>query len=228
MKIAGIVKNSFVDYPGLVACVLFAPRCNYDCFYCHNRQLVENPPELLPEEEIFTFLQKRSGMLDAVVVTGGEPTLQSDLIPFMQKVKALGYRLKLDTNGSNPGLVQTLLETGLCDYFAVDYKAPFRRYPELCGKGADAGKVLETVDLLITSGIPFEVRTTVAPQLALEDLRAMAQELPKLPRYVLNRYRKPEVFKPQDESLVNAIPYTQAEISAFAQALQDIQPNATA
>jgi len=228
MKIAGMVKNSFVDYPGLVACTLFTPRCNYDCFYCHNRPLIENPPELLAEEDVFAFLRKRRGLLDAVVVTGGEPTLQKDLADFLGRVKAIGYRLKLDTNGSDPEAVRSLLSAGLCDYYAVDYKAPFRRYPEICGRGADAGKTLETIDILMASGADFEVRTTVIPQLDLQDLLTMAGELPRLPRFVLNRYRKPESYRPQEEARVSATPYTQAEIAKMAEAVRAVQPNVVA
>jgi pyruvate formate lyase activating enzyme len=228
MKIAGIVKNSCVDYPGLIACVLFTPRCNYDCFYCHNRALVDNLPELLAEEDVLAFLRKRAGMVDAVVVTGGEPTLQKDLAVFLSKAKALGYRVKLDTNGSDPDAVRGLLNAGLCDYFAIDYKAPFRRYPELCGRGADAGKTLDTIDALLAAGVDFEVRTTVIPQLSEQDLITMANELPKLPRYVLNRYRKPESYKPEDEARVSATPYTSLEVKAMAEAVRASQPNVVA
>ncbi len=228
MQIAGIVKNSFVDYPGKVACVVFVPLCNYDCFYCHNRHLIRQAPAGLAEEEVLAFLRKRAEMLDGVVVTGGEPTLQTDLIPFLQKVKALGYSLKLDTNGSRPEIVQKVLGTGLCDYFAVDYKAPFRRYPAECGEGADAGRVLETIDLLLAGGAAFEVRTTVFPQLTKDDLLTMARELPPLPRYVLNRYRKPDACRPGDEARVAARPYTQQEIREMALALREVQPNVTA
>ncbi len=228
MKIAGLVKNSCVDYPGLIACVVFAPRCNYDCFFCHNRPLVDDPPELLKEEDVLSFLRKRAGMVDAVVVTGGEPTLQKDLATFLGKAKAFGYRVKLDTNGSAPAVVRELLAAGLCDYYAVDYKAPFRRYPELCGRGADAAATLETIDALLAAGAEFEVRTTVLPQLSQQDLLTMAGELPRLPRYVLNRYRKPESYKPEDEARVNETPYTPLEIKAMAEAVRAVQPNVTA
>lgn len=228
MKIAGMVKNSFVDYPGKVACVLFVPVCNYDCFYCHNRPLIHTEQETVTEAEALAFLKKRVGMLDGVVVTGGEPTLRKDLIPFLTKIKTLGYALKLDTNGSHPEVVAEVLQTGLCDYFAVDYKAPYKRYPEICGRGADAGKVLETIGLLMDAKADFEARVTVIPQLGENDLRAIAQELPKLPRLVLNRYRKPETYLPEDEARVNETPYTQKQVEALAETIRDLQPNVTA
>ena len=121
-----------------------------------------------------------------------------------------------------------MLEAALCDYFAVDYKAPQRRYAEICGDGAQAGPVLESISLLNRAGVDFEVRTTVNPQLSLDDLRTMAQELPQVPRYVLNRYRKPDCYKPIDETRIHQTAYSQAELIRLAEALRIIQPGITA
>ena len=225
MIFAGIQKNSLVDYPGLISCVLFVPGCNYDCFYCHNRQLLSGPHEVLNPAGIREFLQKRTGLLDAVVVTGGEPTLQPDLTETLLEFRAMGYRVKLDTNGSNPGVIEKVLEGGACDYFAVDYKAPAARYAEICGPGADAAAVRRTVGLLLERKAPFEVRTTVIPQLSERDLLQMARELPRVPRWTLNRYRAPEQFKPCDEERIAAAPWTQAQIDGFARAMAAVQPN---
>ena len=227
MKIAGLVKNSCVDYPGQLACVLFVPGCNYDCYYCHNRMLLGSAPEALSLQAAMAFLHKRAGLLDAVVITGGEPTLQPGLIPFLRAVKTAGYLLKLDTNGSMPDVVRQVLEAGLCDYFAVDYKAPENRYQEICGPGADARTVHKTIRLLLQFGADFEVRTTVIPQFSQGDLLQMALELPPVPRYVLNRYRKPDGYRPEDEFRVNQTPYTQTEVAAFAQAMRKAQPGIT-
>lgn len=227
MRVAGLVKSSFVDYPGLLACVLFVPGCNFDCFYCHNRHLLSGEPPNLPMEEVTAFLKKRAGQLDGVVVTGGEPTLQPGLLPFLRETKALGYRVKLDTNGSSPQVVRQALEQNLCDFFAVDYKAPQRRYREIGGDGADAGSVLATIGLLMQYKADFEVRTTVIPQLSVQDLLQMASELPAVPRFALNPYRKPDTWKPCDEMRVSQTPYTRAEIAAMAEALRALQPRAT-
>lgn len=227
MKIAGLVKSSFVDYPGLLACVLFVPGCNFDCFYCHNRPLLGSAPPSLPMDGVMAFLQKRVGQLDGVVVTGGEPTLQPDLLPFLHELKALGYRVKLDTNGSSPQVVKLTLEQNLCDYYAVDDKAPQSRYREIGGDGADANAVLATIGLLAQAKVDFEVRTTVIPQLTTEDLLQMARELPVVPRLVLNPYRKPDIWKPCDEARVSQTPYTRAEIAAMAEALRTLQPGVT-
>lgn len=225
MTISGMVKSSFVDYPGQIVCVLFVPGCNFDCFYCHNRQLIDGTEDVISPEYIADFLKKRVGKLDGVVISGGEPTLQPDLIPYMKSIKELGYKLKLDTNGSSPEIVRRVLSEGICNYFAVDYKAPRDRYEEICGDAAKAGDVLETIAILSESGAEFEVRTTVIPQLGVSDLTQMAKELPALPRYVLNPYRKPESYLPCDEDRVNKTPYTKSEIKGLEDALLKYQPN---
>lgn len=228
MKFAGLVKSSLTDYPGLVSCVLFAPGCNLDCFYCHNRALVEGRLLLLEQKELTAFLRKRVGQLDGVVITGGEPTLQPGLAETAEWLKHLGYKVKLDTNGQNPNAVKQLLEQGLCDYCAVDYKAPAARYAEICGKNASGKAALETIRLLANGKTPFEVRTTVIPQLALCDLEQMARELPVLPRYVLNRYRVPDEYPEAEQARILQPPHTREQITAFADALRVVQPNITA
>jgi pyruvate formate lyase activating enzyme len=228
MTVSGMVKSSFVDYPGLVACVLFVPGCNYNCFYCHNRNLLDGTHEIVLPGCVEDFLKRRAVMLDGVVISGGEPTLQPDLIFFMESVKSLGYKIKLDTNGSSPEVVREILHAGLCDYFAVDYKAPYSRYREICGPAADAEKVLETIRALYESSARFEVRTTVIPQLNEQDLIRMAKELPLLPKYVLNKYRLPQKYLPCHRDLVNQPPYTQAQVEAFAGSVRPFQPNITA
>ena len=227
MVFAGMVKSSMVDYPGLIACTLFVPGCNYDCFYCHNRSLIYGTHEEMSGGYIDEFLKKRAGRLDAVVFSGGEPTLQPGLADYIGKIKRLGYKTKLDTNGSLPQAVAGLLDKGLCDYYAVDYKAPASRYGEICGRGADPSKTLETINLLLKSGAAFEVRTTVIPQLGLYDLTAMAKELPVLPRFVLNPYRPPEIYLPGDEERIKIRPYTKKEIAALADKIRIWQPNVT-
>ncbi len=226
MIVSGIVKSSLVDYPGLVAAVLFVPGCNYNCFYCHNRFLLDGSQGILNLTEIKDFLKKRSGLLDSVVVSGGEPTLQKGLISYLREIKELGYRIKLDTNGSSPFVIAQLLREGLCDYFAVNYKAPAARYQEICGDGACAEPVLNTIGQLLERQADFEVRTTVVPQLTEEDLLVMALELPVVPRYVLNRYRFPEKYLPGDRERVLEKPYTQEQIDAFKTVIKDRQPHA--
>jgi len=228
MTISGIVKSSLVDYPGLVSCVLFIPGCNYNCFYCHNRSLIDGTHEVIDAKSIEHFLTRRVGLLDGVVITGGEPTLQPDLISYLTAIKELGYQLKLDTNGSSPQVIERLLQSGLCDYYAVDYKAPAPVYQEVCGKLANAEAVLNTIRLLLSYHADFEVRTTVIPQLSENDLVCMSKELPVVPRYVLNRYRKPDKYLPCDLARVTQTPYSQEQILAFAELMRTYQPNVSA
>jgi len=225
MIISGMVKSSLVDYPGQVAAVLFVPGCNFNCFFCHNRFLLEGAHNIINLKEIKDFLIKRTGLLDGIVITGGEPTLQTGLISYLREIKELDYKIKLDTNGSSPFVIAQLLQTGLCDYFAVDYKVPAARYPEICGNSASAGPVLKTIGLLLEHQAGFEVRTTVIPQLNEEDLLCMAKELPVVPRYVLNRYRVPERYLPEDQNRILETAYTQEHVNALKMVIKGRQPN---
>jgi pyruvate formate lyase activating enzyme len=227
MNISGIVKSSLIDYPGLVSCVLFVPGCNYNCFYCHNRSLIDGSHIIMTPQYVDDFLRKRAGLLDGVVISGGEPTQQNDLVSFILMLKLKGYKVKLDTNGSRPEVVEEILKLGLCDYFAVDYKAPAEHYPLICGAGADAAQVIKTIQLLSENPVPFEVRTTVIPQLGSEELIRMAKEIPKVPRYVLNRYKAPEKYQPHEEERIQKRPYTHEEIQSLADCVTVWQPNVT-
>jgi pyruvate formate lyase activating enzyme len=225
MIFAGIVRTSLIDYPGNVATVLFTPGCNYNCFFCHNRSLIENIESLIPNNEIESFLAKRVGLIDGVVITGGEPTLQDDLIPYLLKLKSLGYKTKLDTNGSNPEVIRSCIKAAAVDYYSIDYKAPKNRYPEIARGEADADTVLSSICLLLDNGCDFEARTTVIPQLSLDDLILMAEELPKLPRYVLNVYKKPFDYRIEDLALIETPPYSEKQIAEFAETIKLYQPN---
>lgn len=222
MLIAGLQKNSTLDFPGRFSSVIFLAGCNYDCYFCHNRHIIgENVKSvnLIPEEEVLAFLEKRKGLLEGVVITGGEPALQKDAIPFAKKVRDLGYDIKLDTNGSRPEFVKEFLMRDLVDYVAVDYKAPFDMYPQICAH--DASGVAETLDLLKKSGIEFEMRTTVIPELREAELIRMAQEIEPLEHYFLQLYRpvKPEIVKKGME------PYTPMQLKALAELIKDYQPS---
>ena len=225
MNISGMVKSSLIDYPGLICCVLFVPGCNYTCFYCHNRTLVDDSHVLLSPRYVMDFLKKRAGLLDGAVISGGEPTLQAGLLPFLSSLRDLGYQIKLDTNGSNPHIIKELIRLGLCNYFAVDYKAPASRYPSVCGVNSNAEKVLETIEILLDRETPFEVRTTVLPELGSEELMAMAKELPVIPRYILNRYRVPSTFLPEDELRIRRKAHTTEDLQFFAACVSAYQPN---
>jgi len=194
VKIAGIEKNSFVDYPGHLAAVFFTYGCNWRCFYCHNPALLgtQPPRAWLDADGALAWLDERRGWLDAVVVTGGEPTLQTDLADFLRAVRAKGFLIKLDTNGTRPQVLCALLEEGLLDYVAMDVKAPMDQYEALCGAPVDHRAINESIDRLMASGIDYEFRTTVTPQLSEDDIRAVAARVRGARCYVLQQYRRPE------------------------------------
>ncbi len=225
MNISGLVKTSTVDFPNQLAAVIFSPGCNLDCFYCHNRALLgDTAPRLLPED-VLSFLKKRQGLLDGVVFSGGEPTLQDDLLEFVQKVHKLGYKVKLDTNGTRPAVLRRLLTEQILDYVAVDFKAPWRRYPEICDcSQLDVKAIQSSLQLLKTCKISWEVRTTVIPQLGPEDLKDMAGSLPEVPLFVLQRYLRPALCRPADRFRLEAAGYTPAELVLLAEQLRPAQP----
>ena len=216
MRIAGLSKLTTIDFPGKLACILFTAGCNYDCGFCHTRSLLYTDA-LLDENEVWAFLRKRAGQLEGIVISGGEPTLQWDLEDAARRMKSLGYAVKLDTNGSAPGVLETLLSAKLLDYVAMDYKAPLRRYLEICGK--EAAGVEESLSLLFASGVPFELRTTVIPELKEEDLVEMAGAVPVLPRYFLQQFRAVPGYE-------KAVLYNRADLAAFRERLLPMQPNA--
>jgi pyruvate formate lyase activating enzyme len=225
MQVAGLVRTSTVDYPGLLSAVIFTPGCNFDCFYCHNRLLISRDVQLMDPEPVMDFLHKRRGLIDAIVISGGEPLLQPDLPAFLLMVKDLGYRIKLDTNGSRPCLLQSIVRAGLADKVAVDYKAPWARYPEICGcRPADAEAVRGSIDLLARSAVDWEVRTTVPPQLSADDLIEMARSVRLLPAWYLQLYRRPDHYRPQDRFRIDAPGSTPSGLEQMAVTLRTWQP----
>ncbi len=165
MHISGIQKLTLLDFPGKTACTIFCYGCNFLCPFCHNALLVtEKPEEFIDEEEIFSFLRKRQGILDGVCVTGGEPTLQKDLKNFLKKIKDMGFSVKLDTNGYRPDILREIIDEGLCDYVAMDVKNTPEKYALTVGKDIDTGKILESISILKEGKIPCEFRTTVVKE----------------------------------------------------------------
>ncbi len=196
MKIAGIEKCSFVDYPGRLAAVFFTPGCNLDCYYCHNHSLVHEASlrkeTWFDKEVALAWLDARQGFLDGVVISGGEPTVQSGLSDFIRAVRAKGYKVKLDTNGTRPAVLRSLLEDGLLDYVAMDIKAPLDKYEAVCGVPVDYRVINESIDIIMASGIAYEFRTTALPQFSDEDVLAIARRIRGARRFVLQQYRRPD------------------------------------
>ena len=168
MNICGYQKTTLLDYPGHVAATIFTGGCNFRCPFCHNSDLVVNSTmsPCISQEEIFAFLKKRKNVLSGICITGGEPTLQTNLSEFIKKVRSLGYKIKLDTNGYRPDVISSLLEDNLLDYIAMDIKAGLSNYAKVSGiPNLDTSKIKESISIIENSGIDYEFRTTVVKEL---------------------------------------------------------------
>ena len=192
MKIGGLQKFSLLDYPGELSAIIFTQGCNFRCPYRHNPELVDpvRYSPLLDTEWVLRFLYKRHKKLSAVVVTGGEPTLQEDLIPFLKLIKAMRYKIKLDTNGSHPDVLQEIGNLGLVDYWAMDIKAPIKLYKVITRADLESGIIEKSMDIIRQSGIDYEFRTTYFDLLLTSsDLASMQELLKPGDRFIIQQCR---------------------------------------
>lgn len=199
MKIGGLLPFSLCEFPGRTAAVVFTQGCNFRCPFCHNGGLIpfDAPERPVSEAEVDRFLCGRQGKLDGVVVSGGEPTLQSDLPDFLRRVKRLGFVAKLDTNGSRPDVLRALLEESLVDYVAMDIKAPFDRYDDLAGVPVEVARVRESVEAIASSGVRHVFRTTVVPSLLDDgDIAELRESLPAGSPHRLQAFRPGTALDP--------------------------------
>lgn len=205
-------KFSMVDFDGYISCTVFTPGCNFRCPFCHNAALVNREAQEIPESEVFDYLEKRKGLVDAVCITGGEPTLQPDLEDFIVRVRALGYKVKLDSNGTNPALLSRLIERGLLDYVAMDIKSDFDSYEEVIAVPSSAllPKIRESVALLKASPIDFEFRTTaIAEYHSEKNYAAIAEIVRGGKRFYIQKFKDGENNLTQ--GLLHELPKEEAE-----------------
>lgn len=191
MNIGGMQKLTLLDFPGKIACTLFTVGCNLRCPFCHNASLVTHPQDAgyITDDELYSFLKKRVGVLDGVCVTGGEPTLQKDLPEFLSSLKELGYSVKLDTNGTSPKILRSVIEDGLVDYVAVDIKNSPEKYALTSGGVDHLDKVKETVSLLLTGVVDYEFRTTVVSGFhEISDLESIGRWTRGAKRYFIQNF----------------------------------------
>lgn len=192
----GLNKTTLLDYPGHLAATIFTGGCNFCCPFCHNKDLVLNPASALTisKEELLSFLDKRKQILNGICITGGEPTLYSDLPELIKRIKEMGYQIKLDTNGTNPSMLHSLYEQQLLDYVAMDIKNSLDSYPKTAGISTQTfaslkPAILESVCLIQTSGIDYEFRTTVVGELhTAEDIKKIGQWIYGAKAYYLQSY----------------------------------------
>lgn len=221
MKIAYLQKTSLIDYPGKISAVIFTYGCNLRCPYCHNPELVRPGivPDVLAEEEVMMFLSKRIGKLDGIVITGGEPCIQKGLANFMHQVKDLGLLIKLDTNGTKPEVLETLIKEGLADYIAMDIKAPIEKYAQVAGAHVDISMIQKSIKLIMDSGIDYEFRTTwVREQLSVEDFFSISSMITGAKRFALQRFNR---SKHLDDSMLSASPPAEDDIKTALEGLRD-------
>ena len=191
MIIKGLQKTTLLDFPSKVACTVFTGGCNFRCPFCHNASLVLTPKDVpeIPEEEFFAFLQKRHGVLEGVCITGGEPLLQNDIIPFIERIHSMGFAVKLDTNGSFPDKLRDIIERGIIDYVAMDVKNCRDKYALTAGFDGDVDKMYKSIEYIMSCGIPYEFRTTVVKELhTVQDIEKLAREISGARAYYLQGF----------------------------------------
>ena len=221
MNIAGVQKVTLLDYPGKVACEIFTQGCNFECPFCQNSSLIPitNTGEF-SEEEIFEYLNLRKNILDGVVITGGEPTVQKDLKAFIKKIKDLGLLVKLDTNGGNPKVLQELIDEDLVDYVAMDIKNIFNKYNITAGKKINLDNIKKSIEILKASKIDYEFRTTIIKEMhSLDDIVSICKLVGNA-KYYLQNFEDSEFVL--DHSLHG---FSREELLFIDKYLKDVFPN---
>jgi pyruvate formate lyase activating enzyme len=199
MVFGGIEKFTLIDYPGKIACMVYTIGCNFRCPYCHNPELVDETTDVhIGEQEFFDFLDTRKGILDGVVITGGEPTMHADLPRVMQAIKNRGFLVKLDSNGTNPKMLREVIKNNLVDYIAMDIKSPLSLYGRTVARPVDTEAIQESVALIMASSVAYEFRTTlVKGMLSQGDMRQIGREIQGAKLYVLQKFVSTKILNPQ-------------------------------
>ncbi len=227
MKIKGFIENSLIEWPGNIVSIIFLPHCNLRCPYCHATHLVNDPNELesIPVESVTTKIAQTKDWLDGVVVTGGELTLHRDVDSLIRTIKAMGLRVRIDTNGTNPQVIENFIERGLIDCVAMDIKAPLHdeKYRNVAGGPCNVIDIEKSIRLIMESGIEYEFRTTVCPTfLDGTDIVEIAQSIAGSTKYILQAFRPSNCL---DERMLNVVPYSEEEMAGFAKQAQKYVKN---
>lgn len=204
MNISGFTKLTLIDYPKKLSCIVFTQGCNYNCAFCQNSGLIKcNKESLIDHEEIFSYLKKRKNVLEGVVISGGEPTIQPGLIDFIKKIKDMGFLVKLDTNGSNPDVVKKLLDLKLVDYIAMDVKNIFDEYDPIVNlKKVNIENIKQSINMIKDSGVDHEFRTTIMKNYHdVNKLTKICEYLGKNEKYYLQNFEDSEMVL--DKTLVS-------------------------
>lgn len=220
MKIGGLQKSSLLDYPGKISAIIFTQGCNFLCGYCHNSELLDDRSNsTFYDESVLEFLKTRVGLLDGVVISGGEPCLQEDIVAFAAKIKSLGFLIKLDTNGSYPEVLEELMVQNLVDYIAMDIKAPIEKYNEIVCTKIFPEKIQKSIELIKNAGVDYEFRTTVVKsQLSMHDFEKIGEMIKGVKRYYLQKFVSSKLV---DEKFKNAETYSDEEFEIIAKKLKE-------
>jgi pyruvate formate lyase activating enzyme len=227
MKIGGLQRVSLIDYPGLICATIFLQGCNFKCSYCHNPELVDTRlfQPCIKENEVLDFLNMRGGKLDAVTITGGEPTIQDDLAPFIKKIKKMKFAVKLDTNGSQPQVIKTLLDEKLLDFIAMDIKAPLEKYKSVVKVPVNSDLIKESIRLILKAKIQHEFRTTIVEsQLDEKDILQIAELISGANSYVLQKFVP---VKTLDKKLLKEKSYPDEKFQKIKKRLEHQIPSVT-
>ncbi|MFH1398855.1 MAG: anaerobic ribonucleoside-triphosphate reductase activating protein [Candidatus Woesearchaeota archaeon] len=223
MLLGGLQKLSLIDFPDKISCIVWVMPCNFRCPYCYNPDLVHAVAKPISETEFFKFLGTRKGLVDGVVVTGGEPLIQKDIEQFLNQIKKHGFLVKLDTNGSNPALLKRLTQAKLIDYIAMDIKAPHHRYQEVTEAEVDTNTLKQTITYIMGSGIDYEFRTTVVPGLVeKEDIVEIARNIKGAKKYVIQAYYPSETL---DAKYANIKPHSSKQLKDMCDAAKPFVGN---
>ena len=221
--IGGIQRTSLLDFPDKISAIVFTQGCNFNCGYCHNPDLLNSKKDIYSTDVFFEFLDKRKGKLDGVVITGGEATLQPDLITFIKEIKARGFLVKLDTNGYRPDVIEQALP--FIDYIAMDIKAPLKKYNEITRINIDTQKIEKSIEIIMNSKVDYEFRTTVLKsQLNYSDFEEIGQLIHGAEKYYLQKFEaKTEI---NDEKLKEEKTYSKEEFNEIIANLKKYIKNA--
>ena len=215
--IGGIQRTSLLDFPDKISAIVFTQCCNFNCGYCHNPDLLNSKKDIYSTDVFFEFLDKRKGKLDGVVITGGEATLQPDLIPFIKEVKSRGFLVKLDTNGYRPEVIEQALP--LIDYIAMDIKAPLKKYSEITKVDINTEKIKQSIQLIMTSNVSYEFRTTVLKsQLDYTDFEEIGKLIQNAEKYYLQKFEAKTAIN--DETLKEEQTYSNEEFNEIIETLK--------
>jgi pyruvate formate lyase activating enzyme len=200
MEFGGLEKFTLIDYPGKVACMVYTIGCNFRCPYCHNPELVNETVEnRISEIDILNFISQRRGLLDGIVITGGEPTIHGQkLFDFISKVKKLDFKVKLDSNGTNPDFLQKAIDKNMVDYVAMDIKSPLAKYSSVVASAVNVDAIKKSINILINSKIDYEFRTTLVKSLIeITDFEHIGKEIKGAKKYFIQKFIPTKILNPQ-------------------------------